>query len=248
MKVAIVTGCASQVGIGFATAMSLATKGWSLALIDCVAEPLHESATLIASQNDVDVLPLVCDVTSVSNVDSAVNIALKHFGRFDALVNNAGITAPTRFGDITEQEWDRIFDVDIKGVFLVTRAALPSMRGQGSGRIVNVSSVAAKRGGGIVGGVHYAAAKAAVLGFTKALAREMAPEGITCNAVAPGFIDTEIAGRVADERRRALINDIPVGRLGRKEEVATVISFLCSDDSSYITGEEIDINGGSHID
>lgn len=185
---AIVTGCASQVGIGFATATRLATEGWNLALIDRMADPLHEVAALIAEQSNVDVLSLVCDVTSASNVNNAVNAAIKHFGRLDALVNNAGITAPTRFADITEEEWERIFAVDIKGVFLVTQAALPSMRKQRYGRIVNVSSVAAKRGGGIVGGVHYAAAKAAVLGFTKALAREVAPEGITCNAVAPGFI------------------------------------------------------------
>ncbi|WP_280243494.1 SDR family NAD(P)-dependent oxidoreductase [Nocardia abscessus] len=248
MKVAIVTGCASQVGIGFATATRLATEGWSVALIDCAADPLREAAAVIASQNDVDTLPLVCDVTSADDVNRTVDLALKHFGRLDALVNNAGITAPTRFADITEAEWERIFAVDIKGVFLMTRAALPRMREQRYGRIVNVSSVAAKRGGGIVGGVHYAAAKAAVLGFTKALAREVAAEGITCNAVAPGLIDTEIAGGLAEERRQALIADIPVGRLGRKEEVAAAITFLCSDGASYITGEEIDINGGSHID
>lgn len=248
MKVAIVTGCASQAGIGFATATSLATEGWSLALIDRVADPLHKAAALIDGQSDVNVLPLVCDVTSASNVDNAVKTALNHFGRIDALVNNAGITAPTRFADITEEEWERIFAVDIKGVFLMTQAALPSMREQRYGRIVNVSSVAAKRGGGIVGGVHYSAAKAAVLGFTKALAREVAPERITCNAVAPGLIETEIAGRIAEERRQALIANIPVGRPGRKEEVAAAIAFLCSDGASYITGEEIDINGGLHMD
>lgn len=249
MSVALITGCASPRGIGFATAVRFARQGWGLAVLDRAAEPLREAAALIAEEGGGEVLPLVCDVTSADQVKAAVAGALERFGRIDAVVNNAGITSPTRIEAITEEEWDQLLAIDIKGVFLVTQAVLPAMREAGYGRIVNVSSVAGKRGGGIVGGVHYAAAKAAVLGFTKAVAREVAAEGITSNAVAPGLIETEMPMSVmTDERRRAWIEELPVGRLGRPQDIAAAVAFLCSEDAGYVTGEEIDVNGGMHMD
>ena len=194
-------------------------------------------------------LPVVCDVTDRDQVSRAVDLVQAEFGRVDALVNNAGITAPTRIEDIEEPEWDRLFAVNVKGVFLTTQAVLPVMRANGYGRIVSVSSVSAERGGGIFGGAHYSATKAAVMGLAKAVAREMGPYGITSNAVAPGLIDTDITGdALTDDDKRKIADDIPARRLGAAADVAAVIAFLCSEESAYVTGEVVDINGGSHID
>jgi 2-hydroxycyclohexanecarboxyl-CoA dehydrogenase len=165
-----------------------------------------------------------------------------------ALVNNAGITAPTRFLDIDVDEWDRIFDVNVRGTYLVTRRVVPGLLDRGHGRIVNLSSVSALRGGGLFGGSHYAAAKAAVLGLTRALARELGPAGVTANAIAPGLIGTDItAGKLSPERRAEIVADVPVRREGTVREVASLIAYLCSDDAGYVNGATLDINGGAHI-
>ena len=194
-------------------------------------------------------IPIVCDVTDRGQVRSAVGCVQGELGRVDALVNNAGITAPTRLEEIEEPEWDRLFAVNVKGVFFATQAVLPLMRENGYGRVVTVSSASALRGGGIFGGAHYSATKAAVLGLAKAVAREMGPYGITSNAVAPGLIDTDITGdALSSEDKRAIASEIPTRRLGAAADVAAVIAFLCSEESAYVTGEVVDINGGSHID
>jgi NAD(P)-dependent dehydrogenase (short-subunit alcohol dehydrogenase family) len=188
-------------------------------------------------------------VSSESSVESAVGDVLAKLGGCDALVNVAGVTSPTTVVDMSLAEWERIFAVNSTGTFLVTRAVLPTMVASRYGRIVNMSSVSAIRGGGVFGGAHYSAAKAAVLGFTRALAREVAALGITCNAVAPGLVDTDLAApHLSAEQRRAVLAGIPVGRLGTPADVAAVIGFLCSEESGYVTGEVVDINGGSHID
>jgi 2-hydroxycyclohexanecarboxyl-CoA dehydrogenase len=165
-----------------------------------------------------------------------------------ALVNNAGITSPSPFTDITVNEWERIFAVNVRGSFLVTQGVVDGMIKRGYGRIVNVASVSGQRGGGVFGGVHYSAAKAALQGFTRALARELGPHGVTVNAVAPGLIDTDItAGKLTEQQEQAVLATVPLGRKGRAQEVAAVIAFLASDLASYITGATYDINGGSHI-
>ena len=248
-RVAIVTGAASRRGIGRATATTLAERGFHVAALDLEASAVRDAAEALDAAGDGRVLPVVCDVTDRDQVSRAVELVQAEFGRVDALVNNAGITAPTRIEDIEEPEWDRLFAVNVKGVFLTTQAVLPLMRANGYGRIVSVSSVSAERGGGIFGGAHYSATKAAVMGFAKAVAREMGPYGITSNAVAPGLIDTDITGDVlTDADKRKIADDIPARRLGAATDVAAVIAFLCSEESGYVTGEVVDINGGSHID
>jgi len=178
-----------------------------------------------------------------------VNQTLDKFNRIDVLVNNAGITQPIKVLNTSLKEWEKIIKVNLTGTFLCSKAVLPYMRENKYGRIVNMSSVSAKRGGGVFGGAHYSAAKAGILGFSKALAREVAEYGITVNSIAPGIVDTDIRGdKVSPEIDKEIKKSIPVHRFGKVEEIAAVVLFLASPSSAYITGEDIDINGGSHMD
>ena len=189
-----------------------------------------------------------CDVTDHAAVDDAVAGIEAELPAIGALVNNAGVTSPIRFVDVTIEEWERVVRINLHGSFLMTRRIVPGMTARGFGRIVMLSSVSAERGGGVFGGVAYSAAKAALLGFARALAREVGPAGITVNAVAPGLIETDItAGKLDPDKKAKLIADVPMGRAGRTEDVADVIAFLCQPESSYLTGVTCDINGGSHI-
>ena len=208
----------------------------------------RETARLAAAVKGSDAVGLGCDVTSAEQIDAAVAAIERDLPPIVALVNNAGITAPTCFLDIGEEEWDRIFDVNVRGTYLVTRRVLPGLLEREYGRIVNLSSVSAVRGGGVFGGSHYSAAKAAVLGLTRALAREVGPHGVTCNALAPGLIATDItAGKLSPERQAQLMSEVPVRRPGTVGEVASMVVYLCSEDAGYMTGATLDINGGSHI-
>jgi 2-hydroxycyclohexanecarboxyl-CoA dehydrogenase len=247
-RTVIVTGAGSARGIGREACLRLAAAGWSVAALDLDEGAVQETAELAARANGGQAVGLGCDVTNSAQVDAAVSAVERDLPPIAALVNNAGITAPTRFLDINEQEWDRIFNVNVRGTYLVTRRVLPGLIDRHYGRIVNLSSVSAVRGGGVFGGVHYSAAKAAILGFTRALAREVGPSGITCNALAPGLIATDItAGKLSPERKAQILADVPMQRQGTVGEVASMIVYLCSEDAGYVTGATLDINGGSHI-
>jgi 3-oxoacyl-[acyl-carrier protein] reductase len=165
----------------------------------------------------------------------------------DILVNNAGICRRGRISEIPDEEWDSVLAVNLKGAFLCCRAVLPSMIGRGSGRIVNVASLAGKIGGLMVG-VHYAASKGGILALTKGLARELAEHKITVNAVCPAMVDTDIASLFTEEELRKYVASVPLGRLASPEDVAQAIVYLCSEEASYITGEVLDINGGVLMD
>ncbi len=245
---AVVTGAGSVRGIGRRTARALAAAGWNIAILDIDGAAAIEAASEVAASYAVAARGYACDVTDEDDVESAIAAVERDLPPVGALVNNAGITSPTRFRDVTVAEWERVIRINLHGSFLMTRRIVPGMAARRFGRVVMLSSVSAERGGGVFGGVAYSAAKAALLGFVRALAREVGPDGITVNAVAPGLIDTDItAGKLDPERKARLIADIPMGRAGQTEDVADVIAFLCRSETSYVTGATWDINGGSHI-
>ena len=247
-KTAVVTGAASLRGIGRATAHALAAAGWNVAVLDLDEAGAKDTADEIAHRHGVHAFGLACDVTDEASVAAAVDTLTTDAPAVGALVNNAGITSPTRFLDSDGAEWDRVFAVNVRGAYNITRRLVPGMTERGFGRVVFLSSVSAERGGGVFGGVAYSAAKAAQLGFARALAREVGPFGVTINSVAPGLIDTDITGGALEgDRKDALIAGIPVGRNGRVTDVADLIAYLCRPESGYITGATYDVNGGSHI-
>ncbi|NLM95749.1 MAG: SDR family oxidoreductase [Firmicutes bacterium] len=247
-QVAIVTGAGSPRGIGRAIALAFAKEGASVVVADVNPEGAKAVSQEIADLGGQS-LAVQLDVTSEESVAAMVDQTIAKFGRIDVLVNNAGITQPIKVLDTTVEDWDRIMAVNLKGTFICSKAVIPTMIKQQYGRIVNISSVSGKRGGGVFGGAHYSAAKAGILGFAKALAREVAADGITVNSVAPGLIATDIRGGLEPEDvQKEMTKDIPVPRLGTPEEVAAAVLFLASPAAGYITGEEIDINGGSHMD
>jgi NAD(P)-dependent dehydrogenase (short-subunit alcohol dehydrogenase family) len=247
-RTAVITGAGSKRGIGRATAHSLAAAGWNVAILDLDEASAKDAAHEVAERHGVQAVGVGCDITDETSVENALAAVEDAVPPIGALVNNAGITSPTPFLEVTGEEWDRIFAVNVRGAYNVTRRVAPGMVERGFGRIVFLSSVSAERGGGVFGGVAYSAAKAAELGFTRALARELGPGGVTVNAVAPGLIDTDITGgALTGERKAELVAGVPVGRNGNVNDVADLITYLCREESGYITGATYDVNGGSHI-
>src|SRR6476620_11209526 len=251
-RTAVITGATSDQGIGIEVARRYAREGWAVVVLDLDGEKSAKVAADNGNQSAVPAYGYAVDVTSEESVAAAheavaAEVAAGHLPPVGALANIAGITSPVPFLDTTLELWNMVMAVNATGTYLVTKAFLPAMIDNGWGRIVNMSSVSAQRGGGVFGKVPYSSAKAAILGFNKALAREIADTGVTVNAVTPGAVDTNIRVGSTDEQEAKLARDIFFGRTATPEEIAAVITFLSSDDASYLTGTTVDINGGSHI-
>ena len=246
-QVVIVTGSGSPKGMGKTIAKTFCKQGAKLVIVDMVEQGVKDTVAEIEAMGG-EAMGLVVNITDEAAVQKMVDDVVAKWGRIDVLINNAGISQKVTVADMTLADIQRIFSVNMFGLFLCTQKCMKVMREQKYGRIVNLSSVSGKRGGGVFGGAHYSASKAAVLAFSKNLSREICAEGITVNSVCPGLINTEIWKSMDEASAAKVIDGIPMGRPGETQEVADTIVFLASKEASYITGEEIDINGGSHMD
>jgi|UniRef100_A0A7V3YFB4 3-oxoacyl-[acyl-carrier protein] reductase len=239
-KVALVTG--ARRGIGFAIARTLGLGGAFVALNDVGSqEELHEAVEALR-QEGIEAQGYVADVTVREEIRAMVEDIIARWGHIDILVNNAGITKDALFVRMKDEDWKAVLDVCLQGTYNCTKEVLRYMMKQRYGRIINISSVVGVMGN--AGQTNYATAKAALLGFTKSLAREVAPLGITVNAIAPGFINTEMTRRLPEEVREMWLQQVPMRRWGEPEEVAQLVAFLASQAAGYITGQTIHINGG----
>lgn len=238
---AFVTGAARGIGLAIATALYQRGAGVAMADIDLTA-----LETAVQSLGD-RALAVEADVTRQVEVGRAIEQTVDHFGGLDILVNNAGICPLREFAEVTEAEWDRVLDINLKGAFFCCQAALPHLRKSGErGRVINISSVAGQSGG-VLAPIHYSASKAGLIVLTKTLARILAPDRATANCVAPGTTDTDLTSAWADDIQEKVRTAIPLGRFGRPEEIAEAVCFLVSDKAAFITGATLDVNGGLFI-
>ena len=238
-RVVLVTGAGR--GIGKAIALRLAREGASIAINDLRLESTREAVEEITALG-VPAMSAPADVSSSEGVNAMVEAVMTRFGRLDVLINNAGIAQDQILMRMTDEQWDRVIAIDLKSVFLCSRAAVRHMLKAKWGRIVSLASVV-----GIIGNpgqANYAAAKAGIIGFTRALAREVGTRGITVNALAPGFIETDMTAQLSEKQREELAARIPLGYLGAPEDVANACAFLASEESRYITGHVITVDGG----
>jgi NAD(P)-dependent dehydrogenase (short-subunit alcohol dehydrogenase family) len=243
-KTAIITGAASPRGIGKASAQLFAEHGAQVAILDLAAADPGAAAADIGPAHR----GYACDVRDKAGCAATARRIIADFGQVDVLVNNAAISRSNRIMEIAPADYDEVMEVNLRGTLYMSQALIPHFRERRSGAIVCLASVAAQRGGGLFGGPHYAASKGGVLALAKAMARELAPDGIRVNAIAPSMIDTDIfQGQLSEERREQIRQSIPLGRLGRARDVAGVCLFLASDLAAYVTGAVVDVNGGSHI-
>lgn len=237
----LITGASR--GIGAAAARLFAQEGWDVALNYCRSASAARTLAAELSGLGVRVVPIRADISDPAQAERLVREAEKALGPLDAVVCNAGVALPQQLlTDTTPEQWRRLMSADLDGMFYTLRAAVPGMVRQKRGAIVTVSSMWGVTGGSCE--VPYSAAKAGVIGLARALAKEVGPSGITVNAVSPGVIDTDMNAHLSPEDLRALAEETPLGRIGRPEEVAAAVSFLCSDDAAFITGADLPVNGG----
>jgi 3-oxoacyl-[acyl-carrier protein] reductase len=239
-RVAVVTGGAR--GIGRAIVEKLALLGANVVIADMLVELAEKSAEEITNLTNKRIIAVKVNVTEGKSANDLIDQTLNEFGKVDILVNNAGITRDTLILRMVEADWDAVLDVNLKGVFNCSKAVVRPMMKQRYGRIVNISSVSGQAGQ--AGQTNYSASKAGVIGFTKALAREVASRQITVNAVAPGFIPTSLTNDLSDELKNSILGATPIGRMGTPEEVAAAVAFLASEDAAYITGQVLAVDGG----
>jgi 3-oxoacyl-[acyl-carrier protein] reductase len=237
-RVAIVTG--SGRGIGRAIALKLADAGASVVVND-IDKIVEEVASEIKSRGR-NSRAVIADISSAADVARLVEATINAYGSIDILVNNAGINRDQLLVRMSEEDWERVMDIDLKSVFLCTKAVLRPMIKQRRGRIISISSIVGIMGN--QGQANYAAAKAGIIGFTRSIAREVASRGITVNTIAPGFIDTEMTQRLSPAQRQELMSRIPLGCLGTPEDVASAVCFLASEGARYITGQVLAVDGG----
>ncbi len=240
-RVAIVTGAGR--GIGKAIARKLAKAGANVVVADIDPVIAQDTSDELNEQRETSI-PFEVDVTKIDSVNSLHAKTLEIYGQVNILVNNAGIMFRTRILDIPLEEWEKTLQVNLTGPFLCTQAVLPGMKEHGFGRIINISS-SAGRSVSTLGGAHYTSSKAGLLGLTRAVAKEVAPFGITVNAICPGLIDTEMARKTTTQKElQDFLDAFPINRIGTPEEVGDLVVFLSSDKAAYITGASLDINGG----
>ena len=241
-RVALVTGASR--GIGEAIARRLAAEGATVVAAARTADALERVVAGIASAGG-RAESLLLDLADAASIEAGVKAVLGAHGQIDVLVNNAGVTEDNLMLRMSKDAWDRVLATNLTGVFLLTQAAVKAMLRKRSGRIVNITSVVGLMGN--AGQVNYAASKAGLVGLTKSVARELASRNITCNAVAPGFIETAMSERMTDAARESLSGQIPLGRLGTPDDVAAAVAWLASDEASYVTGTVLNVSGGLYM-
>ncbi|MGE0081621.1 MAG: 3-oxoacyl-ACP reductase FabG [Thiohalomonadaceae bacterium] len=241
-EIALVTGASR--GIGQATAIALGKKGATV-IGTATSESGAEKISAYLAEHGIKGKGMALDVSSQASIDALMNVVTEGFGAPTILVNNAGITRDNLLMRMKDEEWDAIINTNLSSVYRMSKACLRGMTKARKGRIISIASVVGAMGN--AGQTNYAAAKAGIMGFTKALAREVGSRGITVNTVAPGFIDTDMTRALADEHKQALLGQIPLARLGRPEEIAAAVAFLASPEAAYITGETLHVNGGMYM-
>jgi len=250
-RVCVIVGASSPRGIGYATAELFAHNGAKLALLDVIMDEgiVRDIASSIAKSTGRQpaIAGLACDIQSSADCERAIAEIVTRFGTVDCLVNCAGIVQACGMLSIEEADYDRVLGVNLKGTFNICKSALSILVAKKSGVIVNLASVAAQRGGGLVGGAHYAASKGGVVSLTRTIAREFGPSGIRANVVCPSMVETGMLDGLAREKFEEIVSSVPLQRPGKPSDVAGACLFLASDLSAYVTGATIDVNGGSHI-
>lgn len=242
-RVALVTG--GSRGIGRAIALELADKGLDIVINNSKNEEEGNKVVDEIKKKGRQALYVKADVADFKQVEKMMEKIISTFGRIDVLINNAGIILDKKLHNMTEEMWDKVISINLKGLFNCTKLAVKFIQTQGKGRIVNISSISGKVG--YYGQANYAASKGGMIAFTKSVAREYAPYGITVNTILPGLIETDILKVMPPDILQSQIKTIPLGRMGKPEEIAKLVSFLTSDDAAYITGESIKITGGMHM-
>jgi NAD(P)-dependent dehydrogenase (short-subunit alcohol dehydrogenase family) len=243
-EVALIAGGAG--GLGYATAENVLELGGKVCILDIKVERAEEACARLTAATGGTAIAAGGSITERADVQKAIDLATARLGPIDFLVNAAGIASRMPTTAVTEEEWDRTIDIDLTGIFLTSQMVGATMAERGSGRIVNIASLAGKRGGGFLGQGAYSTAKAAVMGYSKALARELAPSNVTVNSIAPGAIETEMTLAIAEdaELRAKVEAAIPLSRRGQPREVGDAITFLLTEDAGYITGETLTVDGG----